>query len=90
MAIKKLSEYTENEFLLFVKKICSSEYPTEDEQIRAVLDFERLTEHPDGSDLIYYAPSERESTPEIILEKIKAWRAANEKPGFKIATSQNT
>lgn len=85
MVIKKLSEYTEDEFLLFVKKIRNSEYTTEDEQIQAVLDFERLTEHPDGSDLIYYAPSEQEATPEIILAKIKEWRAANGKPGFKIA-----
>lgn len=85
MSIKIFSDYTEEEFLLFIKKICNSEYPTEDEQIQAVLDFERLTEHPDGSDLIYYAPSEQEATPEIILAKIKEWRAANDKPGFKTA-----
>ncbi|UVJ45635.1 bacteriocin immunity protein [Pseudomonas sp. LS1212] len=83
MAIKNFSEYTEKEFLLLVKKICNSEFTTEDEQIQAVLDFEQLTEHPDGSDLIYYAPSEQEATPEVILAKIKEWRAANGKPGFK-------
>jgi len=84
--MKKLniSDYTEAEFLEFINVICWSEHPTEKDQVDAVLLFEVLTEHPDGSDLIYYADSEEESTPEAIIEKIKAWRAANGKPGFKI------
>ncbi|WP_426126755.1 bacteriocin immunity protein [Pseudomonas sp. DWP1b1] len=85
MGIKKIEEYTESEFLLFVKKICDSEYATEKDQVDAVLEFEALTEHPDGSDLIYYAPSDAESTPEVITKKVKEWRAANGKPGFKTA-----
>lgn len=84
MTYKTIEEYTEAEFLLFVKKICESGYATEEEQINAVLEFEVLTEHPDGSDLIYYAASNAESTPEVITEKVKEWRAANGKPGFKV------
>jgi hypothetical protein len=83
MSLFDLSDYTEKEFLEFVSRICKAEYPTEKEQIDAVLLFEKLTEHPDGSDLIYYADSDEESTPEAIIEKVKAWRAANGKPGFK-------
>ncbi|MNN76225.1 Colicin-E2 immunity protein [compost metagenome] len=83
MSYKKIEDYTEADFLLFVKKICGSEYATEEEQVNAVLEFEALTEHPDGSDLIYYAESDAESTPEVITQKIKEWRAANAKPGFK-------
>ena len=83
MSANKLEDYTEAEFLLFVKKICGSKYATEKEQIDAVLEFEDLTEHPDGSDLIYYAASDQDATPEAILGKVKEWRAANGKPGFK-------
>ncbi|MGL6242207.1 bacteriocin immunity protein [Pseudomonas sp.] len=78
-----MSDYTEQEFLEFLAEICNSEYLTEKDQINAVVLFEALTEHPDGSDLIYYADSDAESTPEAIIEKVKVWRAANGKPGFK-------
>jgi hypothetical protein len=83
MSKTNISDYTESEFLEFLNIICWSEYPNEKDQINAVLLFEALTEHPDGSDLIYYADSDEESTPEAIIEKVKSWRAANGKPGFK-------
>ncbi|CAI8866593.1 bacteriocin immunity protein [Pseudomonas sp. YuFO20] len=83
MSIRKFEEHTEAEFLLFVKMICESTYKTEKEQVAAVLEFEAIAEHPDGSDLIYYAASDEESTPEAIVAKVKEWRAANGKPGFK-------
>ncbi|OPK07927.1 bacteriocin immunity protein [Pseudomonas sp. VI4.1] len=81
--MSSLSDYTEIEFLEFVTRICKAEYPTEKAQIDAVLLFEELTEHPDGSDLIYYANSDEDATPEIITQKVKAWRAENGKSGFK-------
>ncbi|OYQ20065.1 bacteriocin immunity protein [Pseudomonas mandelii] len=83
MSLFDLSDYSETDFLEFVSRICQSEYPTEKEQIDAVLLFEELTEHPDGSDLIYYADSDEDSTPEAIVAKVKAWRNINSKPGFK-------
>ena len=83
MSATSISDYTEEEFLEFLTEICKSEYLTEKDQIEAVLLFEELTEHPDGSDLIYYADSDEDSTPEAIIKKVKAWRAANGKPGFK-------
>ncbi|MHC8290690.1 bacteriocin immunity protein [Pseudomonas sp. XS1P51] len=84
MSNSNISDYTEEEFLEFLTGICNSEYATEKEQIDAVLLFEALTEHPDGSDLIYYADSDDDSTPAAIIKKVKAWRTANGKPGFKI------
>ena len=84
MKTKTIEEYTEADFLLFVKKICDSGYESEREQINAVFEFEQLTGHPDGSDLIYYAASDAESTPEAITQKVKAWRVANGLPGFKV------
>lgn len=83
MSLPDLSEYTESEFLDFVSRICQAEYPTEKEQIEAVLLFEELTEHPDGSDLIYYADSDEESSPQAIVNKVKQWRESEGKPGFK-------
>ncbi|WP_300729269.1 bacteriocin immunity protein [Pseudomonas sp.] len=79
----KITDYTEKEFLDFLISLCDSSLRTEDDDIKMVLEFERLTEHPEGSDLIYYAASDQEATPEAILAKIKQWRAANGKPGFK-------
>lgn len=84
MSTSDISNYTEAEFLEFLTKICKAEYPTEKDQIDAVLLFEKLTEHPDGSDLIYYADSDEDATPEAIINKIKIWRTANGKSGFKL------
>ena len=84
MSKLNISDYTETAFLELLNKICRSEFTTEKQLIRAVLLFDELTEHPDGADLIYYAESDEDSTPEAIIEKVKAWRAANGKPGFKI------
>ncbi|MGN1565992.1 bacteriocin immunity protein [Yersinia enterocolitica] len=83
MENKKLSDYTELEFLNFEKNIYYDTYPSEEEHIRAILQFENLIEHPDGSDLIYYHNDEREDSPEGVLAEVKKWRAENGKPGFK-------
>nr|6ERE_C Chain C, Immunity [Escherichia coli]6ERE_D Chain D, Immunity [Escherichia coli] len=79
-----ISDYTEAEFLEFVKDIFRLSRPQDNDlQIKLVLEFKRLTEHPDGSDLIYYPRSDREDSPEGIVKEIKEWRAANGKSGFK-------
>ncbi|HGC8049047.1 TPA: bacteriocin immunity protein [Yersinia enterocolitica] len=83
MENKNLSDYTEQEFLSFLKDIYYDAYPSEAENDEAILRFEELTEHPDGSDLIYYPNDDREDSPEGILAEIKRWRAENGKPGFK-------
>nr|6ER6_A Chain A, immunity Imdes7 [Escherichia coli] len=77
-----ISDYTEAEFLEFVKKIEDAN-SSEDEQQKLVEEFIRLTEHPSGSDLIYYPRDDREDSPEGIVKEIKEWRAANGKSGFK-------
>lgn len=84
---KMLSDYTENDFLNFVRKIYHADkhaYPTEDLHVKAVMEFERLSEHPDKSDLIYYPREGREDSPEGVVKEVKEWRAANGKPGFKV------
>lgn len=83
MNSKTISDYTAAEFLEFVKKICIAEGATEEEDDKLVDEFERLTEHPDGSDLIYYPRDNREDSPEGIVKEVKEWREKNGKPGFK-------
>lgn len=78
-----ISDYTEAEFLDFVKKIFNVENTSEDEDIKNILLFKKLTEHPDGSDLIYYPRDGREDSPEGVVKEVKEWRDKNGKPGFK-------
>ncbi|MNE09603.1 Pyocin-S2 immunity protein [compost metagenome] len=81
---KVLSEMTELELLTFVKTIYHDDYATEKQHIAAIFEFERLSEHPAGSDLIFY-PEDDKDSPEAVVEEVKVWRAANGKPGFKSA-----
>jgi hypothetical protein len=79
-----ISDYTEAEFLEFIRDIYKENMAETDDKLDLLLShFEKITEHPDGSDLIYYAKSDLESTPEAITRIIKEWREKNGKPGFK-------
>jgi hypothetical protein len=77
-----ISEMSELEFLVFVKKIYEADFYPEEAHTHAVLEFERISEHPSGSDLLYY-PEAGKSGPEAVVKEVKEWRAANGKPGFK-------
>ncbi|ERH69142.1 bacteriocin immunity protein [Serratia marcescens] len=83
MEKKTISDYTEAEFLNFVKKIFDVQNTTEEEDIRNILEFKRLCEHPSGSDLIYYPDENREDSPEGVVKEVKEWRFKSGKPGFK-------
>ncbi len=78
-----ISDYTEAEFLQLLQIICNAETSSEEELIKLVTHFERITEHPDGSDLIYYPKKGEDDTPTGILKTVKEWQAKNSKPGFK-------
>lgn len=78
-----LNEMTESEFLSFVQKIYNADYPSEEEQNNAVLAFEEISEHPAGSDLLYY-PEDGKSGPVAVVKEVQEWRTANGLPGFKI------
>ena len=84
----RLEDYTESEFLEFLREFFEGgEDLMADEfdkyMIERVKHFERVTEHPDRSDVIFYPKEGCVSTPEDVLRVIKEWRAANNKPGFK-------
>ncbi len=79
----RISELSESEFLSFVTRVYNDDYDTEEQHVDAVLEFKALSEHPSGSDLIFY-PEPGKSGPTAVVEEVKAWRAANGKPGFKM------
>lgn len=79
---KTLSDFTETEFLEFVIKIYSVDYNTDRDHLNAVFEFKRITEHPKGSDLLCFPDLGKEG-PRAIVDEVKTWRAANDKPGFK-------
>jgi hypothetical protein len=85
---KKLEDYTEAEFLSFLKRFTDFPDEMEGDELEAYLDslvvhFEVITEHPDRSDVIFYPKEGQEDSPEGILKEVKEWRALNNKPGFK-------
>ncbi|MEB0047999.1 MULTISPECIES: bacteriocin immunity protein [unclassified Pseudomonas] len=81
-----MSEYTEAEFVSFMQEIFTANKGSPDEVLDPLLDeLERLTEHPTGSDLIYYPEDGADNSAEGITQTVKEWRAANGLPGFKDA-----
>lgn len=78
----KFSEYTENEFIALLRTIIAGE-GTEKEVDQLVFHFERVSEHPSGSDLIFYPEEGADDSPEGITTTIINWREANGLSGFK-------
>ncbi|EKT58122.1 bacteriocin immunity protein [Providencia burhodogranariea] len=79
-----ISDYTESEFIDFINKIDKENVAETDDKLDILLNhFEKITEHPAGTDLLYYAQSDADSTPDAITKIVKEWRAKNGKPGFK-------
>lgn len=85
---KRISEYTEAEFISFLQEIFTANKNAPDEVLDPMLDtLEQLTEHPAGPDLIYYPEEVADHSPEGITQTVKEWRAANGLPGFKEVSS---
>ncbi|ADU71346.1 bacteriocin immunity protein [Pantoea sp. At-9b] len=76
----KLEDYSESEFLGLIEEIFEAEggEAYQDALIEHVCD---ISEYPNCNDLIFW--SDEDLTPQGILNEIKDWRAANNKPGFK-------
>lgn len=85
---KRISEYTEAEFISFLQEIFTANKNAPDEVLDPMLDtLEQLTAHPAGSDLIYYPEEGADHSPEGITQTVKEWRTANGLPGFKDVSS---
>ncbi|WP_413728743.1 bacteriocin immunity protein [Sodalis sp. RH19] len=83
-------DYTEQEFLEFLGQFFNNTSGLEGDEYsalndRMILHFKKITEHPYGSDVIYYPDAGREDSPRGVLQEVKEWRAKNGKPGFKQA-----
>ena len=77
----RFEDYTEADFTQLVSEICSAE-GGEAYQDKLLENFIAVSEHPEGSDLIYYSDDDN-ATPEKIVAAVKAWRQAHGKSGFK-------
>jgi hypothetical protein len=85
---ERLEEYTEAEFLAFLEEMTANPKNLRGRDFgkkveKYVEHFEKITEHPDGSDVIFYPKNGRDDSSAAILQEIKEWRSANGKPGFK-------
>lgn len=81
---KNFSEYTESEFLDFMREVIHINNTAGDEELDVMLDrFISITEHPARSDLFYYPEKGVDNSAEGITETVKKWREANGLPGFK-------
>ncbi|ECF1703882.1 TPA: bacteriocin immunity protein [Salmonella enterica subsp. enterica serovar Enteritidis] len=84
----KLEDYTEDEFIEFLNNFFEPpEYLDGDELSRYIDNLQRhftkVTQHPDGSDLIFYPSEDREDSPYGIVEELKRWRISQRLPSFK-------
>ena len=77
----KFEDYTEAEFTQLVSEICSAK-GGEAHQDKLLENFISVSEHPEGSDLIFYC-EDKDATPVKIVAAVKAWRKAHGKRGFK-------
>lgn len=82
---KSFSEYTEAEFVALLEELAKEDEEAENDD-RAdllLLHFEKISEHPAGSDLIYYPEDGSSGSAEDVTRVVKKWRADNGLPGFK-------
>lgn len=77
-----LNAYTEADFINLLDEIIESK-GSDDYQDKLLEHFISITEHPAGSDLIYYPENPGEETPEGIVKIVKDWRASQGLPCFK-------
>ncbi|PJE77635.1 Colicin-E7 immunity protein [invertebrate metagenome] len=84
--MRSISELTEQEFIDFINRIFEENASETDDVLDELLEqFEAITDPPSGTDLIYYPELSCDDTPERITQIVKEWRAADGKPGFKVA-----
>lgn len=88
---EKLEDYSEVDFLDFLGGLRSSlkdGKPLKDKALEIYWDslvdhFVEITQHPSGSDLIFYPKNQGDDKPENILKIVKEWRRSQGLPLFK-------
>lgn len=84
----KIEDYSEAEFTEFLNEFFENPGKFKGDQlgshIKKLTDhFLSLTDHPARSDLIFYPAPGVEDSPAGVISVLKAWLAANGKPGFR-------
>lgn len=86
---KRIEDFTEDEFLLFVKEFFEDTNDLEGKALeeylsKLALHFGKVTGHPAGYGLFSHPDNYGiEDNPEAVVEAVKTWREANGLPGFK-------
>jgi len=81
-----ISDFTEAEFIGFIKNIRVVNKGGTDEALGELLEqFSQLVGHPDGYDLIFHPEPGADNSAEGVTQTVKTWREANGLPGFKDA-----
>ena len=81
-----ISEYTEAEFIDLLEELQKEDEQalTDDRADALLLHFKKISQHPAGSDLIYYPEPGSDNSPAGVTKTVKEWRAAQGLPGFKV------
>ncbi len=81
---QKLSDYTEQEFIVFINEINRANIDAPDNIYSSLLlHFAKITEHPSGYDLLFGPASETDNEAEEIVKIVKEWRLTHHKEIFK-------
>ncbi|WP_434677496.1 bacteriocin immunity protein [Pseudomonas sp. D4-18] len=80
---ERYEDYTESEFISFLNEIYLVSSASEAEHDSWIDHFEKVTEHPMGSDLFFHPLPGADCSLHGVLNTVKRWRAENGKPGFK-------
>ncbi|WP_110973359.1 bacteriocin immunity protein [Pseudomonas huaxiensis] len=83
-----IEDYTETEFLVLVTLLFRNDSPLQgreyDKFVDGVLNhIETISELPNAFQVICFPTEGEDDSPEGVVKRIKDWRAANDKPGFK-------
>lgn len=83
-----LEDYTESEMMEFLNDFFENSkelkgYESTNHLSQMAKHLIKITAHPEGRDLIFNPPSDREDSPEGVLKEIKRWRQSQGLPLFK-------
>lgn len=82
--MKEISDFTEAEFIAFIKNIRVVNKGGTDEELGELLEqFNKLAGHPDGYDLIFHPEPGADNSAEGVTRTVKEWRETQQLPGFK-------
>lgn len=69
--------------ILLIDRLISDKSSTEGELTDAILKFKELSQHPAGSDLLFWPEPGADSSPEGIVAEVERWRLENGLPGLE-------